>query len=410
MAMNRQASSLQALSPGLASWICLGLVLPVLMVASTKSSPAALAIAALLAVLEATRIPDWRSAVRNRLAVLLHRPDLVLVLGTLLLMLASIPFAHRPASSLHQALQMLAPLVSIGVLAVAQPILALPPRTVFLILAVGVGVGAALIVFDILAGLPLRALFGGRETVYAYNRTIVTLCLLAWPMLAWFWLHGPRFGALIAALVLLPVLMGDSGAAIVGIVLSILVFAVASFVPATMRRAGLGLSLVGLAIAPFAASLLSRVMTPEVHQRLKGAHTEHRMEILTAYEAVIQKSRLFGHGFGSSMDINLSPVARQLPPELMSGLTSHHPHNAFVQIWVEHGLLGASIAAVLLTMTFLGIGRTPLRLQPFILAWLAGIMGIALVSHGAWQAWWIAGIGASALLFNVIVRHSAQKT
>jgi exopolysaccharide production protein ExoQ len=410
LATNRQAWTLQALGPGLASWVCLGFMLPVLMVASTKSSPAALAIASLLALIDTTRLADWRSSVRNRLAVLLHRPDLALVLAALLLMLGSIPFAHRPSASFHQSLQMLAPLVSIGVLAVVQPVLAVPARTVFFILAVGVAIGAGLVVFDILSGLPLRALFGGREMVYAYNRTIVTFSLLAWPMLAWFWLHGPRYGAIGAGLVLVPVLMGDSGAAIVGIVLAMLVFAVASFAPAAVRRAGLGLSLIGLAIAPFAASLLSRLMTPEMHQRLKGAHTEHRMEILTAYEAVIQKSRFLGHGFGSSLDINLSPVARQLPPELMPGLTSHHPHNAFVQIWVEHGLLGASIAAVLLTMAFLGIGRMPVRLQPFILAWLAGILGIALVSHGAWQAWWIAGIGVSALLFNVIARHSAGKS
>ncbi len=89
-----------------------------------------------------------------------------------------------------------------------------------------------------------------------------------------------------------------------------------------------------------------------------------------------------------------------------------HPHNAFLQLWVELGALGAALAAVLLTAWFGAIGRADRRLQPFLLAWTALVAAIALVSHGAWQAWWVAAIAAAAAAFAALaseLRESAER-
>ncbi len=72
------------------------------------------------------------------------------------------------------------------------------------------------------------------------------------------------------------------------------------------------------------------------------------------------------------------------------------------------GGLGAALAAMLFVCWFGAIGRSPARLQPFLLTWTAAVAAIALVSHGAWQAWWIAAVAAGAAAFAAIASEMEQ--
>jgi hypothetical protein len=46
-------------------------------------------------------------------------------------------------------------------------------------------------------------------------------------------------------------------------------------------------------------------------------------------------------------------------------------------------------------------------LSPAIFAYIATVSAIALISHGAWQAWWITAIGAGAMVLAVAARGQA---
>ena len=67
-----------------------------------------------------------------------------------------------------------------------------------------------------------------------------------------------------------------------------------------------------------------------------------------------------------------------------------HPHNAFLQIWLELGFLGSALLGLILFF----LGREILKLresaQPFVIAILVSCVLVMMVSHGIWQSWWVA--------------------
>jgi len=70
-----------------------------------------------------------------------------------------------------------------------------------------------------------------------------------------------------------------------------------------------------------------------------------------------------------------------------SQLLPLHPHNGALQLWLELGLPGAMLAALLAAL----LGRACLRTgRPVVAsAMLAGGTVTALLSFGAWQEWWV---------------------
>lgn len=70
-----------------------------------------------------------------------------------------------------------------------------------------------------------------------------------------------------------------------------------------------------------------------------------------------------------------------------SQLLPLHPHNGPLQLWLELGLVGAGLGAMLALLLGYGSGRGP---RPAIAAaMLASAAVTAMLSFGAWQEWWI---------------------
>jgi O-antigen ligase len=95
-----------------------------------------------------------------------------------------------------------------------------------------------------------------------------------------------------------------------------------------------------------------------------------------------------------------APVAEQVAPDFATLLAVGHPHNAALQIWVELGVIGAflgALVAALLLRGMAGLGRAELAAATALLA--AGLAD-SLVGQGAWQGWWPAAIGAALVWFR----------
>jgi O-antigen ligase len=74
-----------------------------------------------------------------------------------------------------------------------------------------------------------------------------------------------------------------------------------------------------------------------------------------------------------------------------------HPHNGALQIWLELGLLGAVLAALVWAVVFrAGVARERSLLAPAAAATSAVYLLIGLVSFGVWQEWWLAVAGLAA--------------
>ena len=117
--------------------------------------------------------------------------------------------------------------------------------------------------------------------------------------------------------------------------------------------------------------------------------------MLGSFGAAVAADPWRGAGYGTSGRFQDAPVAERIEPEMRFMLAVGHPHHSFLQVWAELGIVGATLAALVLVLTLraLSAWRTVPRSAALALLACAGI--VAFVEHGAWQAWWTAGVGAA---------------
>lgn len=380
-------------------WI-LAAGVPLGMVIGTKSAPAIVVVAALaglgLAGRDRTLAPARPPA-----------PAAIALFVFIVIAAASALFvSHRPGPSLLHWLEAVVPLAAVGVLAALrrdQP----PPdmRVLALLLASAIALAAAVILADLASGMRLRRALGLRVDTFIYNRGAVTLVLLL-PVLAALVIAAGRARALVGlsaiagALAALAAFRSDSGAAVLALA------AMAIAVPLALWRARLGLwlglccALALLALAPFIGPLLERAIPDGWHQALASTSSSARVRIWTAFGAMAGAAPLLGHGFGASLALGSAPAAIAVAADLRPMLDVGHPHNAFLQVWVELGTLGALLIAALFALGARAAAAWRAAvLGPLVVA-AAGVGAVALVSHGAWQAWWLALIGVLILLLQ----------
>jgi O-antigen ligase len=113
-----------------------------------------------------------------------------------------------------------------------------------------------------------------------------------------------------------------------------------------------------------------------------------------------------GTGFASSPHLSRHPAAAELTPAERRGLDWGHPHNAFLQAWVELGLPGALLLSGLIIAVLRRLATLPAASQRVGLTVVMAITAIALVSHGAWQGWWISAVILAAALLTLSARNS----
>lgn len=124
----------------------------------------------------------------------------------------------------------------------------------------------------------------------------------------------------------------------------------------------------------------------------------------TAGEVV--KRPILGHGFDSSRvigarDNTVDGTNWQAMPL--------HPHNAFLQIWLELGFIGITLTCFILWgmwQQLLKWSSDPKDLAIYAATWCA-VLTIALISFGIWQYWWIALWGLLSAALTLLPRQPA---
>jgi exopolysaccharide production protein ExoQ len=397
----------RAASFGLAATVVLGAVLPLMMVPASKSSPLFLGLAAALSLAAASFAGSFEQ-IRQTATHVLRAPASWMAVALIVLMFTSCLWAHDRGAALNQFVQFIIPLICGFILVLVFPGIADKRRSLWWCLAAGLT--GLIIIIDLRTGFLLRQFTGGRVQNYSYNRSIVTLTLLIWPLLA---LVVVRRQWLLLALLLpvpLAVYDGESQTAVLGLLVGVIILPMAWFLPRLTNWLGLAAVLTVLATSPYFGTLAKQALGASFHKAMAAGHSDDRVQIWLSFEAAAQKKWLLGNGFGSSLNLQNAAVAKDIAPELVTLLGASHPHNAFLQLWVELGLAGAALVAVLFVLLFRAIGRSDPRLQPFVLTWVAVVCAIALVSHGAWQAWWVAAIAASVAGFLAIAHECGAES
>lgn len=264
----------------------------------------------------------------------------------------------------------------------------------------------ALLLYEFANTLAIRRTLGLRPNSFVYNRPVIVLTILFWPLTGLLVAQHGRIGAIVA--VALGFLIGwtvwrsDSGAATLAIGVAVLAYAAAWIAPRLSVRIAMAALVAAFAIAPVLGDIVARIVPPRVHEQLAEVNTQSRTEIWQSFGALTRSDGIsgfvFGQGFGTAHVMRDLPVAAQVPENRRTMLAGGHTHNAFLQVWAERGLLGALAACAALIWMLWRIGRGPAAMIPPRIALVALAATIAAVGHGAWQGWWITILGLAAAL------------
>ncbi|MFE1598322.1 O-antigen ligase family protein [Methylobacterium sp. ID0610] len=366
--------------------------LPAVMAVANRSSPLMVGLAAILLLAAAALAPD-RRPLAGQLGAPLATPLGLASLAFLGWASVSLAWSPFPDLSLRVAGEFLPTLVAGYVVArLGPPHLgpALRPAAWLLVAS------CLFIEIDLAMDVAVRRLLSERAFDYVYNRPLELAVLIAVPVAA---LLARRGSLLLAPLTALAAgaagWFSASGASALAAIVAALTYALARLLPQRLMLGLAGIGLLGaLALAPVEGDVLAAAMPPQLHEEMAASNTRERVVIAQSFGAAVAADPWRGAGFGTGARFDRTPAAGRLDPEMRPMLTAGHPHNSFLQIWAELGIVGAALAGIVMLLTLRALSAWPRPDGAAALAALAGAASIAFVGHGAWQGWWIAGLGA----------------
>ena len=275
------------------------------------------------------------------------------------------------------------------------------PRRLTLFLLGGLALGVAMAATDLVTHGALGAPFTERAYQPAgLNRASVSFAILLLPASAALICRGQTIFALIIATMTattICVLAGTAAKAalIAGLPVSLLIY----LSRARVAHAAAVVSAVVIVTAPLTFARLERIPAlAEAADAIKLS-AGHRLLIWSFAGDRIAEHPLVGWGLDSSRTIpgGRDPIR---PGETWLPL---HPHNAPLQLWLELGVPGAVLFALLVAHAWLALGDA--RWPRLFVAAAGGSLAIALIAcvaaYGIWEEWWLGTLWFS--LFAVLV-------
>jgi O-antigen ligase len=335
----------------------------------------------------------------------------MLILGGFLLYCAGTAlWSIRPAQSLRQTLELAYTLIPALLLAAAvqtkSPLLD-HRRVRWFLLAYFAAV--ILLMLDLLHGLPVYLAMRGGVAPDPFlegsliNRNMVAMAALCWPAFLSFWLRKEwGAAALLPVGMIVLVTGGSSESAMVGLLIGLITLAVAMIAPNFTRIAlGVGVIVTFFGTIPamewlYSLDLIDRGTLPFSFL--------HRIEIWHYASNLVFERPLAGWGLDTSRSIAEKVILERGGYEFP--VLPIHPHNAFLQVWLELGLVGVGFGIAIGLTVLRGIRDLPRPSQPVALAAFAGSMAMLSVAYGVWQVWWLAALILSMLMIHVLARSS----
>jgi O-antigen ligase/polysaccharide polymerase Wzy-like membrane protein len=382
------------------------------------SAPAApRALPALFGVLALTAAVHVLSTDRGRLLALLRAP-VVIALGVFIAYLfVSAAWAHDPGTGLTKAAGMLG-LVAGAVFVAASFSLRDAEETCRLARAAVTGLllGAVYLLIELLLNEPIRRFIANNiiqlfdvvpkkmEVVNGeiidmktsvLNRNVISFVLLLIPGLLFTAALASRsmrhaaLGALVLAAAVC-VTMSESGTSLVAFVLGMVALA---FCALSLKAARMAMMVVWTVVMLFAVPL-SALPYEQGWNRLASVSPESvaaRFYIWKHMADAVEKNFVIGIGVrgARALDVRLPADLRSLrePAPVADGRRVPHPHNVFLQIWLELGAIGAFLALVVGLAALWQIGRLPPVVQAGALGLFAVCAGVGASGFDLWQTW-----------------------
>lgn len=312
----------------------------------------------------------------------------------------------------------------LGGLVLIQAVRALAPeerQQLCRVFLAGAALGLGLMIFEILTDhslhrfvshVPSDSPVGGNVP----KRAAALLAMLAWPVAALVMRrlrpHMGRVGAmaLLAGAMILPFAMiWPSRAASAGVAAGMVVLLTA-WISLTWTRRILSL----LVVIGFLGMVPAGLALPSLAQKTDGwlfASAQQRLDIWHASAQRVMIKPAQGWGTDAARAFDDPDTARHLQglPADQPVTTSLHPHNGFLQIWMEWGAVGVGVI-LFLWAALMGVVRLlDDEFQALALGMLACALVVLNTAYGLMQAWWICGHVASVLIMIMVATSISTK-
>lgn len=303
-------------------------------------------------------------------------------------------WSMHPEDSFDRALN------TAGILAGGLFFLAIMPRIDLVTPLIARALAATYILFclflfsELTLGMPISSWVQGEPVPsYYFNRSVVVLSLLFLPVLhLWNQTHkGTKLGYVGVALLFTSLIMiaakTSSQSAQAVMLIGVFVYTVFSALKTHRTFLLRAMALVtGLLIltSPLIPGLILELCQDKIQENklAQDANMMGRLEIWNFAANKIAEKPLLGHGVEAMRNFKEDGA---FPINDTDSVL--HPHNGFLQIWLEMGLLGGVLAVTFAALMFYRLERAPASAQPLYAAIFLASLSLVSTGYGVWQSW-----------------------
>jgi exopolysaccharide production protein ExoQ len=256
-----------------------------------------------------------------------------------------------------------------------------------------------------------HALSGEDFMTSMWNRSVVVLVLAAIPTLFLLYKAFPKqapfflLGGGILLSLTWPLYFTQSQTAQIMAILALASFGVAI----VMRKYFIELSLIVTVAAFFATPWIPGLMSQHLNLTTENqaafttkASMPHRLEVWDFVADKILAKPVLGYGVESVRSMKSDEIMPMIKSD-----TILHPHNAFLQIWVEMGVLGAILGSAFIGFLFWQIRSQRPENRPLYYAAMITSLSLLATGYGLWQSWQVGMLLSLAALSIIATRISA---
>lgn len=261
---------------------------------------------------------------------------------------------------------------------------------------------AVAIIAEEASGMWAHRVLGLRSEAFALKRPVICSTIVFLSLLDFARRHfTPSFVVAASLLQLGAIAAAHSGAAAFGVIGFVGGVLCCRLLGARSAKAVLLVWVSGcLLVAPVIGTILVPFKDGRIVAHLEAFHLRERIEIWNAFDIALRDEPIVGYGFGASQEVIEAVAQKRGFDQAMDVARNIHPHNAYLQVWVEMGLVGTVLALAAMALC---VSRLDSRAVAFTNRF--GIWSfccvLMLLSHSLWQTWWIASIGAAATWLRV---------
>ncbi len=270
------------------------------------------------------------------------------------------------------------------------------------------GLGLIFIIIELFFDAPVYHLFHQDETepIYmsVYNRSLLVLFFLTVPLIVACLKTGkPSEAFALTVILFFTCFLSESQSAQIGCFLAVFTYGSHYL----LKNKLVALTAIAFVFVfttlPLAAPIIFNSEPTFLLDVIRSGYPMNRLEIWDFVSRAVQSQPFIGHGIETVKSYQFDTQRLYHPDS-----TVLHPHNMYLQIWFEFGLLGVLTTVAITIAMFSKIIKMTLPHQQMLMTLLIPYLAIAAVSYGLWQSWWI-GLTFFLIVYLYFLRKSVLR-